>query len=116
MTLQFAARQRWGNHCPCCGSRMQKPPRACRRGMPLPRNAETQGHDSPVAHGGDPNVWVTICWRCNNEQGALPFEVWARKLKREGDPRAAHVAETAMFIEHWLFKASLKPADREEAA
>ena len=117
MTLQFAARQRWGNHCPCCGKQMQKPPRP-RRFAPraLPRNTETQGHDASVAFGGDPKVWVTICWSCNNEQGELPFEVWARKLKREDDPRARRVAEVAMFIEHWLFKASLLRKHEEEVA
>lgn len=94
--LAFDAQLRWGSrHCPCCGRAMHT--REHRPGRPQPRDARTRGHDVPVSLGGV--AWIYICFGCNNDQGSLPFAVWARKLAAAGDARAPLVQAVAEFIE-----------------
>lgn len=91
-----AAEARWGKRCPCCDRPMQR--YKIKAGQSIPSDMRTVGHDRSVALGGDPNIWVYICNRCNSDQGSLPFEVWARKLFRCGDPRMVKVLELTVFI------------------
>lgn len=107
MRLHHQARLRWGKRCPCCDRVMTKK-RPC-AGQPMPTDMETRGHDVAVARGGDINIWVTICWRCNNDQGELPFFVWARKLRLSGDPREKRVEALALFIGQEALRSSTVP-------
>lgn len=107
MTLHHEARLRWGNHCPCCNARFTtKRPRPFVQAAP---NLKTEGHDVAIARGGDPDVWLYMCRRCNGEKGGLSFEVWQRKLALAGDPRGARVAVVAAFIRQTAFRASTVP-------
>jgi hypothetical protein len=97
--LHYAARLRWGDRCPCCSTRMsdKKPI----KGKPDRKDARTRGHVDPVARGGNPLHWVSICRRCNNEQGCRSFIQWARLLVHFDDPRAPLVVELCKFVEEW---------------
>ena len=51
--------------------------------------------------GGNDEVWVYACWRCNADQGSESFYDWARHLERHQDPRAAFVRELDKIISAW---------------
>lgn len=103
MRLWMAAEQRWRRCCPCCGVNMRSG-RGLKAGRPMPRNVRTDGHDVAVSRGGDPSVWLAICYGCNNDQGWLSFATWARMLLLADDKRASRVAEVALFVAAWKDK------------
>ena len=99
MRLHEAAGQRWRNRCPCCTRPMTKT--VDRKGQAQPGTMRTRGHDRAVAHGGAVDQWLSMCRRCNNEQGWLSFAAWARMLVLRDDPRAPLVVEVARFCHEW---------------
>lgn len=104
--LHHAASTRWRNGCPCCGVGMRTG--RVKTGRPTPANQRTVGHVDAVALGGDPDVWLYMCNRCNNNQGSLSFAAFARMLVLRGDPRAERVVEVARFVQPW------RPAHKQE--
>lgn len=107
--LADRARAMFGARCPCCGNPMHE-------GRVRKRNAAAQNrrdrasvaHDIPVSMGGNPAVWVWACRGCNNDQGAMSFRFWARRLELDGDPRAERVRALAAFVEDWCAAAGVK--------
>lgn len=102
LRLHEAVSATHGRACPCCGTGMRWKGRFKRPGAIQPGDMATRAHDRPVAHGGDPDVWVWACLRCNNEQGVLDFVAWARKLVRSSDRRAERVVALAVVVRTWV--------------
>lgn len=109
--LAEAVTKEFGPRCPCCNNPML-------RGKPRRRNPTAQNrsdiatmaHNVGVGYGGNPEVWVWACRRCNNAQGARSFRSWGHALKAVDREMSERVLALADFIDNWL-DANGKPRD-----
>lgn len=65
------------------------------------RDRASRGHNVAVAFGGNRDVWVWICMKCNQEQGSMSFFDWAMVLKERGDQRWLDVLGLHFQIRAW---------------
>lgn len=93
--------QAHGQRCPCCRYPMLTPRKHNALNIRR-RDRITVAHDRPVGFGGDATVWVFACQGCNSDQGNRTFRGWSIVLEREGDRRAAFVADLADRIDIYM--------------